>query len=98
MTKQRKKFDPSLKLEVVRMIKEQGLSIPQISQSMNIGQTAIRRWVRQYDAEQSGQRGIGNPLTADQQRIRQLERENRQLHMDVDILKKASAFFARELK
>ena len=65
---------------------------------MSIGQTAIRRWVTQYDAEQGGQRGIGKPLTAEQQRIRQLELENRQLRMDVDILKKASAFFARELK
>jgi transposase len=54
--------------------------------------------LEQYDAEQRGQQGIGNPLTAEQQRIRQLEVENRQLRMDVDILKKASAFFARELK
>ena len=98
MTKQRKHFDDSLKLEVVRMIKEQGLSILHVSQSMDIGTTAIRRWLKQYEAEQSGQRGIGNPLTAEQQRIRQLEQENRQLRMDVDILKKASAFFARELK
>jgi transposase len=98
MTKQRKHFDDSLKLEVVRMIKEQGLSILHVSQSMDIGATAIRRWLKQYEAEQSGQRGIGSPLTAEQQRIRQLEQENRQLRMDVDILKKASAFFARELK
>ena len=98
MTKQRKKFDTSLKLEVVRMIKEQGLSVQHVSQSMDIGQTAIRRWVVQYQAEQSGQPGIGNPLTAEQQHIRHLEVENRQLRMDVDILKKASAFFARELK
>lgn len=98
MTRQRKKFDTSLKLEVVRMIKEQGLSVQHVRQSMDIGETAIRRWLTQYDAEQSGQRGIGNPLTAEQQRIRHLELENRQLRMDVDILKKASAFFARELK
>jgi transposase len=98
MTRQRRKFDTSFKLEVVRMIKEQGLSVQHVSESMNIGQSAIRRWATQYEAEQSGQRGIGNPLTAEQQRIRQLELENRQLRMDVDILKKASAFFARELK
>jgi transposase len=42
--------------------------------------------------------GIVKPLTAGQQRICQLEQENRQLRGDVDILKKASAFFARELK
>jgi transposase len=98
MTKQRRHFDISLKLEVVRMIKEQGLSTTQVSHSMDIGETAIRRWLKQYEAEQSGQRGIGNPLTVDQQRIRQLEQENRQLRMDVTILKNASAFFAREMK
>ena len=58
MTKQRKHFDPSFKLEVVRMIKEQGLSVTHVSQSMHIGPTAIRRWLQQYEAEQSGQRGI----------------------------------------
>jgi transposase len=52
----------------------------------------------QFDAEQLGQSGIGQPLTAEHQRIRQLESENRQLRGDVEILKKASAFFARELK
>lgn len=46
MTKQRRHFDISLKLEVVRMIKEQNLSASQVSQSMNIGKTAIRRWLK----------------------------------------------------
>jgi transposase-like protein len=43
MTRQRRSFDPSCKLEVVRMIKEQGLSISHVSQTMDIGMTAIRR-------------------------------------------------------
>ena len=45
-----------------------------------------------------GQAGIGKPLTAEQQHIRQLEVENRQLRTDYDLVKKASAFFARELR
>jgi len=98
MARQRKTFDISLKLEVVRMIKEQGLSVQNVSETMSIGPTAIRRWVSQYGADQGVQPGIGKPLTAEQQRIRQLEQENRQLKGDVELLKKASAFFARELK
>ena len=58
----------------------------------------MRRWVEQYRAELNGEPGIGKPLTAEQQRIRQLEAENRQLKSDNEFLKKASAFFARELK
>lgn len=100
MTKRqnRRTFDASFKLQVVQMIKQQGLSIGQVCQDMQLGETAVRRWLTQYEAEQSGLPGIGKPLTPEQQRIRQLEAENRQLRGDVDILKKASAFFARELR
>ena len=80
------------------MINEQGQSVQNVSKSMNIGQSAIRCCLQQYSAEQSGQPGIGKPLTAEQQRIRLLELENLQLRQDVTILKKASAFFAREMK
>jgi transposase len=41
------------------MITEQGLSISHVSQTMDIGVTAIRRWMEQYEAEQQGQPGIG---------------------------------------
>ena len=98
MIRKRNRFDDSYKLEVVKMVKDQGLTVPQVCLDQNLGETAVRRWIRQYDAEQLGQPGIGNPLTTVQQRIRQLEQENRQLKMDNDILKKATAFFARELK
>lgn len=98
MTRKRRAFDTSFKLQVVNMIKEQGLSVPQVCRDMDLGETIVRNWLKQFDSEQAGQSGPGKPLTADQQRIRQLEDENRRLRMDVDILKKASAFFARELK
>jgi transposase len=98
MKKKRRSFDSGFKLQVVRMIKDQGLGVSQVCEDMNLGETAVRRWLKQVEADQAGQSGIGKPLTAEQQRIRQLEAENRQLRMDVDILKKASAFFARELK
>lgn len=95
---QRRSFDTHFKLQVVQMIKQQGLSIGQVCQDMQLGETAVRRWLTQFEAEQSGQPGIGKPLTAEQQRLRELETQNRQLRGDLDILKKASAFFARELR
>jgi len=98
MNKERRVFDTTFKLEVVKLIKEQGLSVGQVCTDMNIGETAVRRWIKQVEAEQLGNSGIGKPLTVEQQRIRQLELENRQLKLDNDLLKKASAFFARELR
>ena len=65
---------------------------------MSLVESVVRRWLNQFEAEQSGLQGIGKPITAEQLRIRQLESENRQLRGDVEILKKASAFFARELR
>ncbi|SHF70128.1 transposase [Lampropedia hyalina DSM 16112] len=94
----RRNFDPTFKLQVVQMIRDQGLSVGQVCRDLELVDSAVRRWLRQYDAEQAGQPGQGKPLTAEQQRIRQLETENQRLREDVSILKKASAFFARELK
>jgi len=94
----RRSFDASFKLQVVLMIKEQGLSLAQVCRDLDLGETAVRRWVRQYEAELAGQPGIGKPLTPEQQRIRQLEAENRRLKEDNELLKKASAFFARAMK
>lgn len=98
MSKQRKQYEAAFKLEVARMVVDQGLGVAQVVKDMGIGRTAVNRWVEQYRAEQTGQAGIGKPITAEQQRIRQLEIENRQLRSDNELLKKASAFFARELK
>ena len=85
-------FDASFKLQVVQMIRGRGLSVVEVCRDMKLGESAVGRWLAQVDAEQLGQPGIGKPLTTEQQRIRQLEAENKQLRGDVDILKKASAF------
>ena len=57
---------------------------------MGLVESVVRRWLSQVEAEQAGLSGIGKPITAEHQRIRQLELENRRLRGDVEILKKAS--------
>lgn len=70
------------------MVKTQGLTISHVCKDTELGETAVRLWLGRFEAEQSGQSGIGRPLTAEQQRSRQLEHENKQLRGDVVILKK----------
>ena len=94
----RRAFDAAFKLQVVRMIREQGLSVGQVCRDMDLVESAVRRWVEQFDEESAGRPGVGKPLTPEQQRIGHLELEVRQLKSDNEILKKASAFLARELK
>ena len=98
MIKERRNFTDEFKLEVARMVVDQGIAVPTVCKDRTLGATTVRRWVDQYKAEQGGRPGIGKPLTAEQQRIRQLEHDNRQLRSDNELLKKASAFFARALK
>ncbi|GAA4034148.1 transposase [Actimicrobium antarcticum] len=88
MAKQGKTFDPNLKRAAVRMIKDQGLSVQNVSESMDTESTAIRRSLTRYGEEQSGHPGIGRSLAAEEQHIRQREQENRQRKGDVDLLKK----------
>lgn len=98
MTKRQKRFDASFKLEVARMVRDQRLSISEICRSMNLVEAAVRRWVAQYDAKPRRDPGDDESLTAEQQRIEQLEAENRQLREDNVLLKRASAILARELE
>jgi len=93
----RRNFDDDLKLQAVRLVREQKLPAVQVCRDFNISSSSLHRWLNQYDAERDGRSGSGAPITPEQRRIRELERENRSLRQDVEILKKASAFFARGL-
>ena len=96
--KTRRHFEPAFKLQVAKMVRDQGISLNQVCTDMNLVPSAVRRWVVQLDEEVAGRPGVGKPLTAEQQRIRELEGQIRQLKSDNELLKKASALFAREIK
>ena len=87
MTRQRRNFDPQLQARC--RPHDHRTRAQHLARQPDNGYrvTAIRRWMEQYEAEQQGRPGIGKPLTAEQQRIRQLEHENRQFRSDVDVLK-----------
>ena len=65
---------------------------------MGLVENVFRRGRNQFEAEQAGLPGIGKPITAEPQRICQLESGNHQLRGVVEVLKKASSFFGRELR
>lgn len=97
-THTRRTFEPAFKLQVIEMVRTQGLSVAQVCRDMQLSRSAVTRWLHQFDEEQAGRPGKGVPLSAEQRRIRELEAQVRSLQQDNDILKKASAFFARELR
>ena len=77
MSKTPRKFEASFKLEVVKMVREQGRSIREVWPSMGLSQSTMPRWTQPYDAERVGGAGLGQPLRREQQRLRPWEVENR---------------------
>ena len=69
-------------------------SIRRVAQQLGIGYESVRKWVKQAEIDRGRRPGV---TTVEQQRIAELERENRELRRANEILKSASAFFAREL-
>jgi transposase len=87
MSRKRRSFDTEFKLQVVKMIKDQGLSVGQVCRH-EPGRDGCASVAGAVRGRAAGQSGIGKPLTAEQQRIRALEAEVRRLREDNDILKK----------
>ena len=69
-------------------------SIRRVGEQLGINPETLRNWVRQAEVDEGQRAGT---TTADHERIRELERENRELRRANEILKAASSFFAREL-
>lgn len=91
MKRQRRTFTPEFKLEAARLVLDQGYAISQASQSLDVGETALRRWVEQLQAERSGQTPTSKALTPEQQKIQELEARINRLEREKAILKKATA-------
>ena len=92
MRRHRRTFSAEFKSEAVKLITERGYSITQACKELNIGETALRRWVSQVQAECQGYVLPGSkPISPEQQRIRDLESCIKALEEDKEILKKATA-------
>jgi len=91
----RRAFSDEFKAETVRLVLESGKSIGAIARELDLAETALRRWVRQAEID-AGRGPAGALTTSERDELTQLRRENKRLRMERDILKKATAFFAKE--
>lgn len=98
MTKSRNQYTTEFKQECVLLIVNQHYAVAQAAKAMGIGLSTRQRWHAQYRSEVKGMTPAARAITPEQQRIQALERENKQLRLDCDLLKKASAFFAIEMQ
>lgn len=91
----RRSFTPEFRAEAVRLCRIGDRSVAQVAKDLDLTETALREWVQRADVDAG--KGPAGALTSDERaELARLRRENRQLQMERDILKKAAKFFARE--
>jgi transposase len=94
-TRKRRAFTEEFKTQAVRVVRESGKSIGTVARELDLTESALRAWVRQA-AIDVGCGPAGALTTEERGELTRLRREVRTLRMERDILKKATAFFAKE--
>jgi transposase len=88
-----KKFPPEFKRDVVTVARRGDLTIAEVAADFDISEESVRRWMRQADIDD----GIKDGLTAaEQAEIVQLRRDKRRLEMEVEVLRRVTAYFAKD--
>ncbi|PRD18783.1 UNVERIFIED_CONTAM: insO2 [Trichonephila clavipes] len=95
MTKQRRSFSQEFKLNSAKLILDDGYSFPEAARSLEVGETALRRWVKQLQEERGGTTPNSKALTPEQLRIQEFEAKVNRLEREKTILKKATALLIR---
>ena len=96
MARQRRSFTPEYKDQIARMVVEESQAIPSTAREIGVNEQTLRNWVNAYRQAHVGEEP---PLTISKRaRLRELEKENRELKLEREFLGKAAAFFASEYR
>ena len=89
-----KNYSPEFREEAARLVVETSRPIADVARELGISETSLGNWVRAYRKQHAEDEP---PLqVSERARLRELERENRELKMKVEFLSKAAAYFAAE--
>jgi transposase len=91
----RRSFTPEFKAEVVELCRAGDRSIGQVARDLDLTETSVRKWIAQADIDSALRDGL---TSAERDEIARLRKEVRVLREDRDILRRATAFFAKEIR
>jgi transposase len=94
MSGRHRNFDNSFKEEAVRLSRESGLSLSEIAKDLGIGKSTLASWRKEYADREL----LSGPHDDKDKELARLRKENEILRAERDLLKKATAFFAQEIK
>jgi transposase len=94
MPRQRSTYTAEFKLQSVRMVTDQKLSVAEAARRLDVGENLLRTWRKAFlERGHDAFPGYGTPTPADDE-LRRLRAENARLRAERDLLKKAAAYFA----
>jgi transposase-like protein len=93
--RKRRKFTPEFKADAVRLVTGGGKSITEVCKQFDLNETSLRAWMKQAETD-AGKGSSGALTTAERVELVELRRRVKRAEMERDILKKATAFFAKE--
>ncbi len=91
MKKEKIGYSTEFKNEAASLVLDKNYTITETCHAMGVGQTALRRWVKQLDLERGGTTPVAKALSREQHTIQRLEAKVKQVTWENDILKKATA-------
>jgi transposase len=91
----RRSFTPEFKTEIVELCRRGDRSVGQIAKGFDLTETAVRPWVSQAEADAGERDGL---TSSSSEELAAVRRENRRRREDVEVLKRATAFFAKETR
>lgn len=94
----KRQYDIEFKIDAAKLVDEQGYSVPETGERLGIPTANISRWVRQYRQGKLVRGHKQAQPTEQETELKRLRSQVKQLEMENDILKKASAFFAKNQK
>jgi transposase len=89
----RRSFTDEFRANAVRLVLDEGKTVAAAARDLDLTESSLRHWVDQARADRT--RGRTGLTTAEREELARLRKENRELRMERDILKKAAAFFAK---
>jgi transposase len=90
----RRKFSDEFRAGAVRLVLDEGRTAGSVARELDLTESALRAWVVRAQADRT--KGKSGLTTTEREELARLRKENRQLRLERDILKKAAAFFAKE--
>ncbi len=91
----RRSFSAEFKADIVERCRRGDRSVGQVAKDFDLTETAVREWVKQAEVDTGERAGLSSDEVRE---LAELRRENRRLREDVEILKRATAFFAKETR